>query len=203
MEIACLDLEGVLVPEVWIAVAKRTGIDDLLVTTREIPDYDELMTRRLEVLADNEVTIDLLNEVVDGLGPLEGARDFLDWLRERMQVIILSDTFYEFAEPLMRQLGYPTIFCHSFTIAESGRIEAYNLRMPDQKREAVRRFRELNFRTIAAGDSYYDTTMLSEADRGILFRAPDNVIAEFPQYPVARDYDQLRLLFEQAHRELQ
>lgn len=203
MEIACLDLEGVLVPEVWIAVAKRTGIDDLLVTTREIPDYDELMTRRLEVLADNEVTIDLLNEVVDGLGPLEGARDFLDWLRERMQVIILSDTFYEFAEPLMRQLGYPTIFCHSFTIAESGRIEAYNLRMPDQKREAVRRFRELNFRTIAAGDSYNDTTMLSEADRGILFRAPDNVIAEFPQYPVARDYDQLRLLFEQAHRELQ
>jgi len=203
VEIACLDLEGVLVPEVWIAVAKRTGIDDLLVTTREIPDYDELMTRRLEVLADNEVTIDLLNEVVDGLGPLEGARDFLDWLRERMQVIILSDTFYEFAEPLMRQLGYPTIFCHSFTIAESGRIEAYNLRMPDQKREAVRRFRELNFRTIAAGDSYNDTTMLSEADRGILFRAPDNVIAEFPQYPVARDYDQLRLLFEQAHRELQ
>jgi len=202
VEIACLDLEGVLVPEVWIAVAKRTGIDDLLVTTREIPDYDELMSRRLEILGQNGVTIGLLNEVVAGLGPLEGAREFLDWLRERMQVIVLSDTFYEFAAPLMRQLGHPTIFCHSFTIGEGGEVEAYNLRMPDQKREAVRRFRELNFRTIAAGDSYNDTTMLGEADRGILFRAPDNVVAEFPQYPVATEYDQLRRLFEDAQRDL-
>lgn len=200
VEIACLDLEGVLVPEIWINVAHKTGIDALLATTRDIPDYDVLMTRRLHILDEHGLKISDIQEVIDGLGPLEGAVDFLDWLKSEFQVVILSDTFYEFAKPLMRQLGWPTLFCHKLGITPEGRVEAYHLRMPDQKREAVKRFHELKFKVIAAGDSYNDTNMLGEADRGILFCPPQNVIDEFPQFPVATDYDQLHAAFLEARR---
>lgn len=202
MEIACLDLEGVLIPEIWINFAERTGIDELLATTRDIPDYDELMAQRLRILDEHGLKIHQIQEVIESLTPLDGAREFLDWLRETMQVVILSDTFYEFAAPFMKQLGYPTLFCHNLSISGDGKVESYNLRMPDQKREAVLRFRELNFHTIAAGDSYNDTTMLGEADQGILFCPPENVIEEFPQYPVTRNYDELRSEFEKAREVL-
>jgi len=198
VELACLDLEGVLIPEIWINFAERTGIDELRLTTRDIPDYDELMTKRLGILAEHELGIADIQDVISGMAPLEGAPDFVDWLRERFQVVILSDTFYDFAAPLMRQLGFPTLFCHKLGIDEQGCIASYHLRLPDQKRKAVQAFHELNFRVIAAGDSYNDTTMLGEADAGILFRPPDNVIREFPQFPVTRSYDELREQFRAA-----
>jgi len=200
--IACLDLEGVLVPEIWIHVAERAGIDALRATTRDVPDYDVLMKQRLRILAAHGLGIADIQEVIAGMGPLPGARDFLDWLRERFQVVILSDTFYDFASPLMRQLGWPTLFCHQLEIDGDGRVAQYHLRLPDQKRRAVQAFRKLHFRTIAAGDSYNDTTMLAEADAGILFRPPDNVVEAFPQYPVTRDYDALRAAFEAAARRI-
>ncbi|NNL67412.1 MAG: bifunctional phosphoserine phosphatase/homoserine phosphotransferase ThrH [Myxococcales bacterium] len=196
--VACLDLEGVLVPEIWINVAERTGIEALRATTRDVPDYDVLMKQRLGILDEHGLKIGDIQEVIAGMGPLPGAADFLGWLRQELQVVILSDTFYEFAEPLMRQLEWPTLFCHQLEIAADGRVANYHLRLPDPKRKAVIAFRELAFRTIATGDSYNDTTMLAEADAGILFRPPDNVVAEFPQFPVARDYDALRSEFEQA-----
>ncbi|MCB1762143.1 MAG: bifunctional phosphoserine phosphatase/homoserine phosphotransferase ThrH [Gammaproteobacteria bacterium] len=195
MEIACLDLEGVLVPEIWINFAKRTGIDELKATTRDIPDYDVLMQQRLRILAQHRLGLPDIQQVIDGMGPLEGAREFLDWLRERFQVIILSDTFYEFAAPLMRQLGHPTLLCHRLSVDENGSVRAYHLRQKDPKRASVRALHSLNFRIIAAGDSYNDTSMLSEADRGILFRPPQNVIDEFPQYPVVHDYETFRQAF--------
>ncbi|MBP6784509.1 MAG: bifunctional phosphoserine phosphatase/homoserine phosphotransferase ThrH [Verrucomicrobiales bacterium] len=203
MEIACLDLEGVLVPEIWINVAQKTRIDALLATTRDIPDYDVLMTQRLRILDEHGLKIQDVQEVIDSLGPLEGALEFLEWIKSEFQVVILSDTFYEFARPLMRQLGYPTLFCHRLGIAADGRIEAYHLRMPDQKREAVKRFHELRFKVIAAGDSYNDTSMLAEADRGILFCPPQNVIDEFPQFPVTMDYGQLKMAFIEARAAIQ
>ncbi len=196
--IACLDLEGVLVPEIWIGVAERSGVDDLRLTTRDIPDYDELMTRRLQILDEHGLGMPDVQAVIATLEPLPGAAAFLDWLRERLQVVILSDTFYPFAKPLMKQLGWPTIFCHSLDVDANGRITAYRLRQPDQKRKAVQAFHGLEFRTIAAGDSYNDTTMLAEADAGILFCPPDNVVREFPQFPVTNDYDALRAEFERA-----
>lgn len=202
MQIACLDLEGVLVPEIWINVARKTGIDALLATTRDVPDYDVLMTRRLRILDEHGLKIGDIEEVIESLGPLEGAAEFLDWLRSEFQVVILSDTFYEFAKPLMRQLGWPALFCHRLGIAPDGRVEAYHLRMPDQKREAVKRFHELKFQAIAAGDSYNDISMLAEADRGILFRPPQNVVDEFPQFPVATDYAGLREAFLEARASL-
>ncbi len=198
MFLACLDLEGVLVPEIWIGVAERTGIDALRATTREIPDYDVLMRQRLRILDEHGIGISEFQEVIGEMRPLEGAVEFLAWLKDRFQVIILSDTFYEFAAPLMRQLGQPTLFCHKLSIDGSGRIADYHLRQPDQKREAVKAFHQLNFKVVAAGDSYNDTTMLAEADRGILFRPPQNVIDEFPQFPVTREYDELRAAFTQA-----
>jgi len=198
MEVACLDLEGVLVPEIWIAVAERTGVPELRRTTRDEPDYDKLMRWRLALLEERGLGLPDIQAAIDSLGPLPGAREFLDWLRERMSVVILSDTFAEFAAPLMRQLGWPTLFCHSLEVAPAGRITGYRLRMPDQKRAAVRAFKTLNLRVLAAGDSYNDTAMLAEADAGILFRPPDNVIAEFPQFPVTRDYTQLREAFAKA-----
>ena len=200
--IACLDLEGVLIPEIWINVAERTGIDALLATTRDIPDYDVLMKQRLRICEENGLTISDIQKVIDSLGPLEGAKEFLDWLKSEFQVVILSDTFYEFAHPLMRQLDFPTLFCHKLGIDESGKITDYHLRMPDQKREAVKRFHELQFKVIATGDSYNDTTMLGEADRGILFSPPQNVIDEFPQFPVALDYAALKAAFLAAREEL-
>jgi phosphoserine/homoserine phosphotransferase len=198
MEIACLDLEGVLVPEVWINFALRTGIEELRLTTRDIPDYDQLMTRRLAILEENNLGLPDIQKVIGGMSPLPGAREFLDWLRERAQVVILSDTFYQFAAPLMRQLGWPTLFCHRLEIGEGGRVSNYHLRQKDQKRQAVKAFHQLNFRVIAAGDSYNDTTMLSEADAGILFRPPENVIEEFPQFPVTRTYEELQREFQRA-----
>jgi phosphoserine/homoserine phosphotransferase len=202
MILACLDLEGVLVPEIWIAVSERTGIEALRRTTRDEPDYDKLMRGRLEILEANGLGLPDIQRVIGELEPLPGAQEFLDWLRGRFQVVILSDTFYGFAEPLMRMLGHPALFCHDLEVDAGGRIRDYRLRMPDQKRESVRAFRSLNFRVIAAGDSYNDTTMLGAADRGILFCPPDNVIAEFPQFPVTTSYDELRAAFESAAESL-
>ncbi len=195
MIVACLDLEGVLTPEIWINVADRTGIKELRCTTRDEPDYDKLMRGRLQILDSHGLGINEIADVIDGLEPLEGALEFLQWLRERYQVIVLSDTFYAFARPLMRKLGYPTLFCHDLEIDASGRIRNYHLRMPDQKRESVRGLQELCFKTIAAGDSYNDTSMLAEADAGILFRPPENVVADFPQFPVTQTYEELREAF--------
>ncbi len=198
MELACLDLEGVLVPEIWINVAERTGIEELRTTTREVPDYDKLMRMRIDILARHDLGLPDIQEVIGGMAPLDGAADALEWLRERFQVVILSDTFYEFAEPLMRQLGWPTLFCHKLGVDASGRITDYHLRQADPKRNAVKKLHELNFRIIASGDSYNDTSMLSEADAGILFRPPQNVIDEFPQYPVALEYSELKREFAKA-----
>lgn len=180
MEIVCLDLEGVLVPEIWINFAERTGIEELRATTRDIPDYDVLMRQRLKILDEHNLGMPDIQAVIDDMGPMEGARDFLGWLRERFQVVILSDTFYEFAEPLMRQLDWPTLFCHKLEVNEAGRVTDYKLRMPNHKQAAVERFHDLKYHVIAAGDSYNDTNMLGEADQGILFKALTNVIEEFP-----------------------
>lgn len=196
--VACLDLEGVLVPEIWIGVAESTGIAELRRTTRDEPDYDRLMQGRLAILERAGLGIADIQTVIAGLRPLDGAAAFLDWLRARAQVIILSDTFMEFAQPLMAQLGYPALFCNSLTIDERGRIRGYTLRIADGKRKAVMALKLLNFRVVAAGDSYNDTTMLDEADRGILFRPPDKVIQDFPQFPVTRTYDELRAAFDAA-----
>jgi phosphoserine/homoserine phosphotransferase len=198
--VACLDLEGVLVPEIWINVAERTGIEELRLTTRDEPDYDVLMKGRLRILAENGLGLSDVQKVIAQMSPLEGADRFLDWLRERFQVLILSDTFYEFAEPLMRQLGFPTLFCHSLGVDDQGRVVDYFIRLPDQKRRTVMALRELEFRVIAAGDSYNDTSMLGAADAGILFRPPDNVIREFPQFPVTRTYEELREAFIEGEK---
>jgi len=197
MKLACLDLEGVLVPEIWINVAELTGIEELRLTTRDIPDYDELMTHRLKVLDKHNLKLSLIQSVINDMGPLPGAREFVDWLRQRYQLVILSDTFYEFGMPLMKHLGYPTLFCHKLEI-EDDRIANYKLRQADQKRQAVMAFHGLNYKVIAAGDSYNDTSMLNEADAGILFSPPQNVIEEFPQFPVTNDYDELRQAFLDA-----
>ena len=189
-----LDLEGVLIPEVWIAVAERTGIDGLTRTTRDEPDYDVLMRYRLDLLAQHGLTMSLIEDVISGLEPLDGAEAFLDELRSHTQVIILSDTFEQFAKPFMRQLGWPTVFCHRLVVSDD-RIVDYRLRQPDQKRKSVQAFHGLNYRVFAAGDSYNDTTMLSEADTGFLFRAPDNVIDEFPQFSAFTEYDDLLAAF--------
>ena len=200
--IACLDLEGVLVPEIWINVSKTTGIKELSRTTRDEPDYDKLMRGRLKILDQHGLKIQDIQEVIAQIHPLDGAVKFIDWLRTEFQVIILSDTFYQFAMPLMKQLGYPTLFCHNLEIDPSGKITNYKLRMPDQKRESVLRLKDLKFKTIAAGDSYNDTTMLAAAHRGILFRPPANVIQEFPQFPVTQSYSELTAAFQKARDEL-
>ena len=200
MEIACLDLEGVLVPEIWIAFARMTGIEELKATTRDIADYDVLMKQRLRLLDAHGLGLAEIQAVIADLRPLEGASAFLDWMKERFQVVILSDTFYEFSQPLMRQLGWPLLLCHRLVVDDAGKVVGYTLRQKEAKRQCVKAFRELNFRVIAAGDSYNDTAMLAEADAGILFRAPDNVIAEFPQYPSVHSYDALRQQFINASR---
>ena len=198
MEIVCLDLEGVLVPEIWIGVAEKTGIDALRATTRDVPDYDELMQQRLRIMNENNLGLSVIQEVIAGLGPMVGAADFLNWLRSEFQVVILSDTFYEFAHPLIQQLNWPTLFCHSLETDDAGRIINYHLRMKDHKREAVKAFKSLNYIVYAAGDSYNDTNMLGEADAGFLFKAPDNVIQEFPQFPVTCEYEELKYRFSNA-----
>jgi len=198
VEIACLDLEGVLVPEIWIAFAEKTGIEALKKTTRDEPDYDVLMRYRLDILREHGLGLNEIQEVIATLEPLPGAIEFVDWLRERFQVVILSDTFYEFASPLMKQLGYPTLLCHRLETAEDGTVIDYHLRQANPKRQAVVGFKGMYYRTIAAGDSYNDTTMLAEADAGILFHAPDNVIAEFPQFPAVQSFADLKSEFIRA-----
>tara|TARA_B110000967_G_scaffold189698_1_gene213631 strand:+ start:946 stop:1563 length:618 start_codon:yes stop_codon:yes gene_type:complete len=203
VEIACLDLEGVLVPEIWIAFAEKTGIEALKKTTRDEPDYDVLMRYRLDILREHGLGLNEIQEVIATLEPLPGAIEFVDWLRERFQVVILSDTFYEFASPLMKQLGYPTLLCHKLEAAEDGTVIDYHLRQANPKRQAVVGFKSMYYRTIAAGDSYNDTTMLAEADVGILFHAPENVIAEFPQFPAVQSFADLKSEFIRAsNREL-
>lgn len=203
MEVACLDLEGVLIPEIWIEFANKTGIEELKATTRDIPDYDVLMKQRLRILDENGFKLQDIQEVIATLKPLEGAVEFVDWLRERFQVIILSDTFYEFSQPLMRQLGFPTLFCHRLETDEEGRVVNYHLRQVDPKRQSIRALQTIYYRTIAAGDSYNDTTMLAEADAGILFKSPKNVIEEFPQFPAVHTYEDLKKEFLKAsNREL-
>jgi phosphoserine/homoserine phosphotransferase len=191
VQLVCLDLEGVLVPEIWIEFSQRTGIPELRRTTRDEPDYDKLMKSRLDLLTQHKLGLPDIRKVIAEMGPLPGAKGFLDALRQDFQVIILSDTFYEFAMPLMRQLGMPTLFCHKLEANAQGFVINYHLRMPNQKKESVRRFKELNFKVIAAGDSYNDTAMLAEAHAGILFHPPESVIREFPQYPVTMSYAEL------------
>ena len=198
MDVVCLDLEGVLVPEIWIEFAQHTGIDELKATTRDISDYDELMSMRLSLLKQHKLGLPEIQKVISTLSPLPGAKAFVDWVRERYQLIILSDTFYEFADPLMVQLGRPTLFCHKLVVGEDGMVTGYKLRQKDPKRCSVKALKSLNYRVLAAGDSYNDTTMLSEADAGFLFHAPDNVIKEFPQYPAIDAYEDLQNAFLEA-----
>ena len=200
--LACLDLEGVLLPEIWIAFAEKTGIEKLRLTTRDIPDYDELMRGRLKILDENNLKLADIEGVINTLSPLEGAKDFLNWLKSEFQVIILSDTFYQFVAPLMGKLNYPTLFCHELIIDAEGCIADYRLRQSDGKTKAVSALKGLNFKVIAAGDSYNDTGMLIEADAGILFCPPDNVIAEFPQFPVTRNYEEFKNALLEARASL-
>tara|TARA_A100001035_G_scaffold116811_1_gene91738 strand:+ start:553 stop:1170 length:618 start_codon:yes stop_codon:yes gene_type:complete len=198
MDLVCLDLEGVLVPEIWVEFSNSTGIEELKLTTRDIADYDLLMRKRLSVLGERGLTLSAIQEVIAQLDPLPGAKSFLDGIRMDYQLVILSDTFYEFASPLMKKLGWPTLMCHKLNISSDGVIDGYQLRQPDPKRQAVKALKSLNYKVLAAGDSYNDTTMLAEADAGFLFRAPDTVVSEFPQYPVTSDYVELRTFIDKA-----
>jgi phosphoserine/homoserine phosphotransferase len=198
VELVCLDLEGVLIPEIWIAFAEKTGIEALKKTTRDEPDYDVLMQYRLQILRDNNLKLSDIQDVIATLEPLPGAKAFVDWLNENFQVIILSDTFYEFSAPLMKQLGWPTLFCHRLETDTDGMVVNYHLRQKDPKRASIKALHSLNYTIFAAGDSYNDTTMLSEADVGFLFHAPANVKAEFPQFQAVDEYDDLKRLIANA-----
>jgi phosphoserine/homoserine phosphotransferase len=198
MQIVCLDLEGVLVPEIWIAFSQRTGIAEFSRTTRDEPDYDKLMRFRLELLRRHGLKLADIQAVIAGLAPLDGAREFLDDLRSRHQVVILSDTFYDFADPLMRQLGRPTLFCHRLVVDAEGYVADYRLRQPDQKRAAVNALKSLNFRVVAAGDSYNDTGMLQAADAGFFIHAPVGIAAQFPQFAVHHGYADLKSSIDAA-----
>ena len=196
MQVLCLDMEDVLVPEIWIEFSKRTGIAEFSRTTRDEPDYDKLMRYRLDLLDKHGLKLPDIQQVIAGMGPLPGAREFLDAMRERFQVIILSDTFYEFADPLMRQLGRPTLFCHRLLVDDAGKVRDYKLRQPDQKRAAVNALKSLNYRVMAAGDSYNDTGMLLAADAGFFIHAPPAIAAQFPQFPVTNSYAELTAAIE-------
>jgi len=201
--LACLDLEGVLLPEIWIKFAEKTGIEELKLTTRDIPDYDQLMMGRLAILKKHNLKLQDIQDVIEALSPLDGASDFLQWLKSEFQVIILSDTFYEFAQPLMKKLDYPTLFCHKLITDDAGNIVNYELRQSDQKTKAVKALQGLNFQVISAGDSYNDTGMLQQADAGILFCPPEKVIQEFPQFPVTRNYNDCQMAFIRAKKALE
>ncbi|HIE93175.1 MAG TPA: bifunctional phosphoserine phosphatase/homoserine phosphotransferase ThrH [Acidobacteria bacterium] len=196
MDVVCLDLEGVLVPEIWIQFAQATGIDALKKTTRDVADYDELMRFRLDELRRHKLGLREIESVIQTMSPLDGAAEFLDGLRERYQVVILSDTFYEFSRPLMAQLNWPTLFCHHLVVEADGQVSGYTMRQPEPKNSAVAALQSLNFNVIAAGDSYNDTAMLAQADHGFLFRSPANVIEVFPQYRHTDEYDELRQLID-------
>ena len=198
----CLDLEGVLIPEIWINVAERTGISTLNRTTRDEPDYDRLMSYRLGILDQNDIKMDDIKSTIGSMVPMEGAIEFLGSLESRWPTLLLSDTFSQFAKPMMKKLGYPTLLCHTLLIDETGRIEDWKIRCDDHKRKTVESLIQMNYQVIAAGDSYNDTSMLSAASAGILFRPPENVIAEFPQFPVARDYSELIDAIESAATDL-
>jgi len=202
MQMICLDLEGVLVPEIWIEFSKRSGIPELARTTRDEPDYDKLMRFRIETLAKHQLKLADIQDVIAGMGPMEGAREFLDDLRSRYQVLILSDTFYEFAQPLMRQLGRPTLLCHKLEADDRGFVTRHVLRMADQKRHAVNALRLLNFQVIAAGDSYNDTGMLSAAHAGFFIHPPASIVERFPQFPVTRSYAELKAAIDAAAADL-
>ncbi len=192
MYIICSDLEGIWVPEVWINVARKTGIEELKLTTRDIADYNKLMNYRLEILDKHQLTLKDIQEVIETIDPLEGALDMMEWIKEKTQLIVVSDTFREFAEPLMRKLNRPTLFCHSLEVNGNNHITGYKLRQPDPKRKVVQALQSLQYQVVAFGDSYNDVTMLEEAEQGILCNPPENVTADFPHYPVAHNYDQLK-----------
>lgn len=194
MKVICCDLEGVWVPEVWINVAKKTGIDELKLTTRDIKDYDELMQYRLKILDKHGLKLRDIQEVIATIQPLDGALEVIKWLQRISRLIVVSDTFVEFAEPLMRQLDYPTLFCHSLEVDDTNRITGYKLRQKDPKRQVIKALQSLNYEVIAFGDSYNDVSMLQQADNAFLYRPPQNVIDEFPEFPVATNYDQMRSL---------
>ena len=196
MYVICSDLEGVWVPEVWINVAKKTGIDELKLTTRDITDYDVLMQRRLNILDEHKLTLKDIQDVIATIKPLDGALEMIEWIKERTQFIVVSDTFREFADPLMRQLKRPTLFCHSLTVNGNGMITNYNLRQKDPKRKVIQSLKSLEYKVIAFGDSYNDISMLQEADLGILFKPPQNVIDDYPDFPVATNYEELKKLLE-------
>jgi len=198
--VTCLDMEGVLFPEIWLGLAEKVGLAELRLTTRDISDYDVLMQKRLKVLQTHGITIHAIHDVVRTISPLPGVVEFIHWLRERCQLIILSDTFYEFVGPLMEQLQFPTIFCHSLGIDSDGFITDYFLRQKDQKRQAVSALKNLGFRVLAGGDSYNDVSMLKEADSGFFFCPPDAIIKEYPQFPVARTYPEFQVLLGQTGR---
>jgi len=202
MQFVCLDLEGVLVPEIWIEFSKRTNIPELARTTRDEPDYDKLMAFRIGLLEQHRLKLADIQDVIAGMGPMAGAREFLDDLRSRYQVLILSDTFYEFAQPLMRQLAWPTLLCHRLDVDANGFVRRHVLRMPDQKRHAVNALRGLNFQVIAAGDSYNDTGMLSAAHAGFFIHPPESITKQFPQFPVTRSYAELTRHIDEAAERL-
>lgn len=194
MKILVADVEGVFLPEIWINVAKKTGIEELKLTTRDISDYDVLMTRRLSILKENNLKIQDIKNVIATLDPLEGALDILNWIREESQIVLLSDTFEEFAKPLMAKLNYPTLLCHNLTIDKQGNITGYNIRINHQKKEAVKALKGLNYHVIAFGDSYNDIGMIQEADQGFFFNPPNSVVTDFPEIPVTRNYPELKIM---------
>jgi phosphoserine/homoserine phosphotransferase len=198
MQMVCLDLEGVLIPEIWIAFAKKTGIEALQRTTRDEPDYGKLMRYRLDILDQAGLKLNQINDVINSLDPLPGACEFLDWLKARGRVVILSDTFEEFAGPLMAKLGHPTLFCHNLVVEADGSIADYQLRLDNHKQKAVEAFRDLNFHVVAVGDSYNDLAMIRAAHQGILFNAPNNVISENPDLPTASTYEVLKAKIEKV-----
>ncbi|CCK80662.1 bifunctional phosphoserine phosphatase/homoserine phosphotransferase ThrH [Desulfobacula toluolica] len=192
MKILVADLEGVFLPEIWINVAQKTGIEELKLTTRDISDYDVLMTKRLTILKEHNLKIQDISEVIATLEPLEGALEMLTWIREQAQIIILSDTFEEFAKPLMAKLNFPTLLCHNLSIDKMGNVTDYNIRIDDQKKRAVKALKELNYEVIAFGDSYNDIGMITQADHGFFFSPPDSVITDYPEIPVTRNYLELK-----------
>ncbi|MFA6814987.1 MAG: bifunctional phosphoserine phosphatase/homoserine phosphotransferase ThrH [Lentisphaeria bacterium] len=194
--IVAMDLEGVLIPEVWIAFAEKTGIEKLRLTTRDISDYDVLMKQRLALLKENHLKLADIQDVISTMSPLDGALDYMNWLSKRYQNVILSDTFYEFASPFMKKFDWPTLFCNSLEVDADGNVIDYKMRLLDGKRHAVLAFKQLNFDVIAMGDSYNDTSMLKEAKLGILFRPSQNVVDEFPEFPVASTYEEVKKLIE-------
>ena len=196
IKIICADMEGIFTPEIWIRVARKTGIEELKLTTRDISDYDVLMKKRLGILAENGLKLKDITNVIETMDPLEGALDFLNWVREQTQIIVVSDTYVEFARPLLRKLGWPTLFCNTLTIAPDGSIADYNLRQQDGKRKTVLSLKRLNYHILAVGDSYNDITMLKEADAGVLFKPPENVRIEYPELPVTYNYDELKNVME-------